>query len=83
LSVNPFDADDGSFFVLINDEEQHSLWPIFADVPAGWRVVYGEADCVVCLDCVDEDWTEIRPKTLCKKVTQPRSFDKSESSNET
>jgi len=34
----------GSFFVLINDEEQHSLWPTFADVPAGWRVVFGEAD---------------------------------------
>jgi uncharacterized protein YbdZ (MbtH family) len=31
--------DGGSFFVLVNDEEQHSLWPAFADVPAGWRVV--------------------------------------------
>jgi uncharacterized protein YbdZ (MbtH family) len=44
MSINPFDDDDGSFFVLVNDEEQHSLWPTFADVPAGWRVVYGEAD---------------------------------------
>jgi uncharacterized protein YbdZ (MbtH family) len=44
VSVNPFDDDNGSFFVLVNDEEQHSLWPTFADVPAGWRVVYGEAD---------------------------------------
>jgi MbtH protein len=43
VSVNPFDDDAGSFFVLVNDEEQHSLWPAFADVPAGWRVVYGEA----------------------------------------
>jgi hypothetical protein len=30
--------------VLLNDEEQHSLWPTFADIPHGWRVVYGEAD---------------------------------------
>ena len=44
LSINPFDEDSGSFFVLINDEEQHSLWPTIADVPAGWRVVFGEAD---------------------------------------
>ena len=39
VSTNPFDDDEGSFFVLINDEEQHSLWPAFADIPAGWRVV--------------------------------------------
>ncbi len=32
---NPFDDDNGSFFVLVNDEEQHSLWPAFADVPVG------------------------------------------------
>ncbi|MGV7852878.1 MbtH family NRPS accessory protein, partial [Mycobacterium kansasii] len=27
MSINPFDDDNGSFFVLVNDEEQHSLWP--------------------------------------------------------
>jgi uncharacterized protein YbdZ (MbtH family) len=43
--------DKGSFFVLVNDEEQHnSLWPAFADVPAGWRVVCGEAERAKCLD---------------------------------
>jgi uncharacterized protein YbdZ (MbtH family) len=41
--TNPFD-DKGSFFVLVNDEEQHSLWPTFADIPDGWRVVSGEPD---------------------------------------
>jgi uncharacterized protein YbdZ (MbtH family) len=44
VSINPFDDENGSFVVLINDEEQHSLWPTFADTPAGWTVVYGEAD---------------------------------------
>ena len=44
MSINPFDDDNASFLVLVNDEEQHSLWPTFSDVPAGWRVVYGEAD---------------------------------------
>ena len=43
MSINPFDDDNASFLVLVNDEEQHSLWPTFADIPAGWRVVYGEA----------------------------------------
>jgi uncharacterized protein YbdZ (MbtH family) len=27
VSINPFDGDNGSFFVLVNDEEQHTLWP--------------------------------------------------------
>ena len=44
LSINPFDDDNGSLFVLVNDEEQHILWPAFADVPAGRRVVHGEVD---------------------------------------
>ena len=27
MSINPFDDDDGSSLVLVDDEEQHSLWP--------------------------------------------------------
>jgi uncharacterized protein YbdZ (MbtH family) len=65
VSVNPFDdVEDGSFFVLINDEEQQSLWPAFADVPAGWRVVHGEADRGACLEYVEQNGHDIRPKTL-------------------
>jgi uncharacterized protein YbdZ (MbtH family) len=64
VSINPFDDDDGSLFVLVNDEEQHSLWRAFADVPAGWRVVYGAADRAACLDYIEQNWTDIRPKRL-------------------
>lgn len=67
MSNNPFDDDSGSFYVLINDEEQHSLWPSFADVPTGWRVVYGRedgADRAACLAYVEQHWTDLRPKSL-------------------
>src|ERR1700730_16191343 len=64
VSVNPFDDDNGSFVVLVNDEEQHSLWPVFADVPAGWRVIYGEADRAACLEYIEQNWTDIWPKRL-------------------
>ena len=64
VSINPFDDDNGSFRVLVNDEEQHSLWPTFADVPAGWKVVYGEADRASCLDYIEQHWPDIRPKSL-------------------
>jgi hypothetical protein len=33
--VNPFDDEEGNFLVLINAEEQFSLWPSFIDIPAG------------------------------------------------
>ena len=75
LSTNPFDDDNGSFFVLVNDEEQHSLWPTFADVPAGWRVVYGEADRAACLDYIEENWPDIRPKSLRERLAAGRAFD--------
>ena len=68
MSNNPFDDDNGSFFVLVNDEEQHSLWPTFADVPAGWRVVYGEADRAACLDYIEQNWPDIRPKSLRERL---------------
>lgn len=64
MSTNPFDDDNGAFFVLVNDEDQHSLWPVFADIPGGWRVVHGEASRAACLDYVEKNWTDLRPKSL-------------------
>jgi uncharacterized protein YbdZ (MbtH family) len=62
--TNPFDDEEGRFFVLVNDEGQHSLWPSFVDVPAGWRTVHGEADRNECLEYIEENWTDMRPKSL-------------------
>ncbi|MBA0044818.1 MbtH family protein [Mycobacterium sp. NPDC050853] len=68
MQTNPFDDDSGSFMVLVNDQEQHSLWPSFADAPAGWRVVYGRAGRAACLEYIDEQWTDIRPKDLRQRL---------------
>lgn len=62
--MNPFDDDNGEFFVLVNEEEQHSLWPTFADVPAGWTVVHGPGARADCLGFIEENWTDMRPKSL-------------------
>jgi uncharacterized protein YbdZ (MbtH family) len=64
VSINPFDDDDGTFYVLANDQEQLSLWPAFVDVPAGWRVVFGANTRANCLAHVEESWTDMRPKSL-------------------
>ena len=62
--TNPFEDPDGTFLVLVNDENQHSLWPTFVRVPDGWRVVHGESGRQECLDYITEHWTDIRPKSL-------------------
>ena len=64
MSTNPFDDETGTFVVLVNDEDQNSLWPTFADVPAGWRKVFGEAARAECLTYIEEHWTDMRPKSL-------------------
>lgn len=68
MSINPFDDEQGSFFVLVNDEGQHSLWPTFAEVPAGWRVVHGAADRVECLSYIEQNWADIRPRSLRERL---------------
>ncbi len=50
--MNPFDDPDGTFVVLVNDEEQHSLWPARMAVPAGWEKVHGPESKQSCLDYV-------------------------------
>jgi MbtH protein len=64
MSANPFDDQDGQFFVVVNDEDQHSLWPAFAAVPAGWRSVFGQAGRQECLKYVEDNWTDMRPRSL-------------------
>lgn len=58
---NPFDDADGTFLILINDRQQHSLWPVTITVPDGWRIVAGPAGRQECLDYVETHWTDIRP----------------------
>ncbi|WP_338859971.1 MbtH family protein [Mycetohabitans rhizoxinica] len=66
--TNPFDDPNGSFLVLVNSENQHSLWPNFAEVPAGWQVVHGPDTRQACLDYVNTHWTDMRPKSLIKAM---------------
>ena len=75
MSINPFNDDNGSFFVLVNDEEQHGLWATFGDVPTGWRVMYGEADRAACVDHIEQNWTDIRLKNLREMLAAGRASD--------
>ncbi|MFC6082758.1 MbtH family protein [Sphaerisporangium aureirubrum] len=66
--MNAFDDPDGRFLVLVNDEGQHSLWPSFVKVPAGWSVAHPEDTREACLDYVNQNWTDMRPKSLVERM---------------
>jgi MbtH protein len=62
--TNPFDDQEGTFLVLVNGEEQHCLWPAFAEVPAGWTVTLDESPRESALAHVEDNWTDLRPLSL-------------------
>lgn len=65
---NPFESDQHKYYVLVNDEGQHSLWPHFADMPSGWLSVRGPDSRSACLEYVERSWTDMRPKSLIKEM---------------
>ncbi|MEU3064361.1 MbtH family protein [Streptomyces subrutilus] len=67
MTTNPFEDPQGSFLVLVNEEGQHSLWPSFAEVPAGWATVFGADTREACLAHVEANWTDLRPKSLISR----------------
>jgi MbtH protein len=68
--TNPFDNTDGTFLVLVNHEDQHSLWPDFAPVPDGWTRVHGPAGHDDCLTYVEENWRDMRPASLIAAMAE-------------
>lgn len=62
--TNPFENENGTYKVLINEEGQHSLWPAFLNIPEGWSSIYGEESRKNCLEFINANWTDLQPKSL-------------------
>lgn len=62
--TNPFEDESRAYLVLVNQEEQHSLWPADLDVPAGWETAHGPAPRAQCLEFVETHWSDIRPLSV-------------------
>lgn len=65
---NPFDDPDGTYQVLRNEEDQYSLWPASIEVPGGWSVVLASTGRQECLDYVEANWTDMRPRSLVRQM---------------
>ncbi|MFJ4434533.1 MbtH family protein [Streptomyces sp. NPDC088923] len=59
--TNPFEDDKAEYTVLVNDQNQHSLWPASLGVPEGWTTALPRTDRSACLAYVEEHWTDLRP----------------------
>ena len=65
MSTSCFDREDETFIVLVNHEEQYSIWPHWKPVPGGWTAVDGvQGDKKTVLEYVDKTWTDMRPLSL-------------------
>ena len=58
------DEDRTVYKVVLNDEEQYSIWPADRDNPAGWRDEGTRGTKAECLAHIDRVWTDMRPKSL-------------------
>ena len=50
--------------MVVNDEEQYSIWPVDRDDAPGWRGVGVDGSQDECLAWIDEHWTDMRPLSL-------------------
>ncbi|MEO1131285.1 MAG: MbtH family NRPS accessory protein [Cyanobacteria bacterium J06639_1] len=58
------EQDNTSYKVVINDEEQYSIWPEEKDNPLGWHDVGKSGTKEECLEHINEVWTDMRPLSL-------------------
>ena len=65
-----FDDENGRYAVVINHEEQYSIWPADREAPLGWKKVGFEGTKQQALDHIEEVWTDMRPLSLRKKMEE-------------
>lgn len=66
-------GDIAIYKVVLNDEEQYSIWPANRDNPLGWRDAGKSGSKDECLAYVKEVWTDMRPLSLRKKMESMRN----------
>ncbi|MFY4721406.1 MbtH family protein [Streptomyces sp. LaBMicrA B280] len=52
------------YAVVVNVEEQYSIWPTHQDIPAGWRALDFRGEKAECLSYIERTWTDMRPQSM-------------------
>lgn len=66
-------ATESRFCVVVNGEEQYSIWPSERALPPGWRDAGFAGDRAACLAHVEAVWTDMRPLSLRRAMEQASS----------
>lgn len=70
MSTSILDDDTAVFAVVVNHEEQYSIWPADREVPAGWRTQGTPDTRAACLARIAELWTDMRPLGLRERMAR-------------
>lgn len=62
--------EQGGFNVVVNDEEQYSIWRDGKPLPEGWREVGKKGGKSECLSYIDSVWTDMRPLSLRRRLAE-------------
>jgi len=62
------EQDDRIYSVVVNHEEQYSIWLSGREIPAGWREAGKRGRKSECLAFIEEAWTDMRPLSLRRRL---------------
>ena len=71
MSASNDDTDARRYVVVVNDEEQYSIWIEEQALPAGWRADGVSGTRAACLAHIDAVWTDMRPAGLRRAMAEP------------
>jgi MbtH protein len=64
------DEDNTVYRVVVNHEEQYSIWPVDREIPRGWKDVGKSGPKPECLSYIGEVWTDMRPLSLRNQMEE-------------
>jgi uncharacterized protein YbdZ (MbtH family) len=71
MSWHDTESEDTTIYkVVVNHEEQYSIWPEYKENPRGWNTVGKIGPKTACLSYIKEVWTDMRPLSLRKKMEE-------------
>ncbi len=68
--INHEEEDNNIYLVVVNHEEQYSIWADYKQIPNGWTAVGKSGNKQECLAYIKDVWTDMRPLSLRKQMEQ-------------
>jgi MbtH protein len=68
MGFNDDEQDDTIYRVVVNHEEQYSIWPDFKEIPLGWTDCGRKGPKDECLAYIKDVWTDMRPLSLRRRM---------------